>query len=190
MQQAIAGLPGIESLKRHWWALLIRGIIAILFGICCFLLTGATIVALVYLIGAFFIIDGVFMLVGAARSSSASSPSSWWWLIIGGIVGIAAGILTFVWPGITAFTLAIFVGAWALVTGVFELIMAIRLRKTLPNDWLWILNGVLSIILGVLVFLYPGAGLVALVYLLGFYALIAGFTMLALAFKLRRLAAV
>jgi len=78
--------------------------------------------------------------------------------------------------------------AWALITGVFELITAIRLRKTLPNDWLWVLNGVLSIALGILIVIWPGAGLVGLVYLLGFYALLAGFTMIGLAFKLRNLA--
>lgn len=181
-------MPGIESLKRHWWALLIRGIIAVIFGIICFFETGATIAALVFVIGFFFILDGILMLIGAARSSSAASTGSWWALLLGGVLGIVAGILTFMWPGLTAFTLAMLVAAWALITGVFELITAIRLRKTLPNDWLWILNGVLSIFLGIIVVVWPAAGLIGLVYLLGFYALIAGFTMIGLAFKLRTLA--
>ncbi|MBV8602433.1 MAG: HdeD family acid-resistance protein [Candidatus Eremiobacteraeota bacterium] len=188
MTQAIAGLPGVQALKEHWWALLIRGIVAILFGIVCFAETGAAIYALVLIIGAFFVIDGVLMVVGAIRSSSASNTAQWWWQIIGGIVGIAAGVLTFMWPGITALTLTIFVGAWAIVTGIFELMTAIRLRKVIPNEWLWIINGILSIILGVLIFMYPGGGIVALTWLLGFYAILAGITMLALAFRLRGLA--
>jgi len=188
MQQAAAGLPGFASLKQHWWSLLIRGIIAIVFGLCCFFLTGATLAALVLLIGAFFIVDGVFMLAGALRSSSASSTGEWWMMLLGGIVGIAAGVLTFMWPGITALTLAFFAGAWAFITGILELATAIRLRNVLPNEWLWIVNGVLSVLLGIGIALYPGAGLAALVWLLGFYAILAGITMLTLAFRLRALA--
>lgn len=167
---------------------MIRGIIAVIFGIICFFETSAALAALVFVIGFFFILDGILMLVGAARSSSAAGTGSWWALLAGGILGIIAGILTFMWPGLTAFTLALLVAAWALVTGVFELITAVRLRKTLPNDWLWVLNGVLSIVLGILIIIWPGAGLFGLVYLLGFYALLAGFTMIGLAFKLRNLA--
>lgn len=181
-------MPGAEALKAHWWAFLLRGIIAVLFGLACFFLTGATILALVIWIGIFFILDGIFMIVGAVRSSSASHTSYWWWQLIGGIAGIAAGVLTFMYPGITALTLTIFVGAWAIVTGAFELVTAIRLRAALPNEWLWIVNGMLSILLGIVIFVYPGAGLVGLVYVLGFYAILAGIAMLVLAFRLRRLA--
>ncbi|MBV8425454.1 MAG: HdeD family acid-resistance protein [Candidatus Eremiobacteraeota bacterium] len=182
-------MPGTDALKAHWWAFLLRAIVAILFGVACFTLTGATIFVLVIWIGAFFIIDGAFMIVGAVRSSSASHTSNWWWQLLGGIAGIIAGVLTFIWPGITALTLTIFVGAWAIVTGVFELMTAIRLRSTMPNEWLWIVNGVLSIVLGVFIWVYPAAGLVGLVWALGFYAILAGITMLGLAFRLRRLAA-
>jgi len=164
----------------------LRGIIAVLFGAVCFILTGAAIFALVIWVGAFFIIDGVLMIVGAIRSASESHMSHWWWQLLGGIAGIAAGILTFVWPAITAFTLAIFIGAWAIVTGVFELMTAMRLRATLPNEWLWIVNGVLSVLFGLFVFVFPGAGLVAVVYVLGFYAIIAGVAMIALSFRLRK----
>jgi uncharacterized membrane protein HdeD (DUF308 family) len=181
-------IPGAEALKAHWWALLIRGIIAVLFGVACFLLTGAAIFALAIWIGIFFILDGIFMIVGAVRSASASHTSHWWWQLLGGIVGIIAGVLTFMWPGITALTLAIFVGAWAIVTGAFELATAIRLRSALPNEWLWIINGILSVILGLLIFVFPGAGLVGLVWLLGFYAILAGIALITLSFRLRRLA--
>jgi uncharacterized membrane protein HdeD (DUF308 family) len=179
-------LPAPEALRAHWWALLLRGIVAVLFGLLCFVLTGATIFALVIWIGAFFIIDGVLMIVGAVRSASGSNMGRWLWQLLGGIVGIAAGILTFFWPGITALTLGIFIGAWALVTGIFELITAIRLRSAMPNEWLWILNGVLSVLFGLFVFVFPGAGLVAVVYILGFYAILAGVAMITLSFRLKK----
>lgn len=163
-----------------------RGIVALLFGLICFVVTGAAVFALVIWVGAFFIIDGVLMIVGAIRSASASNMSHWVWQLIGGIAGVAAGVLTFVWPAITAFTLAIFIGAWAIVTGVFELITAIRLRSTLPKEWLWILNGALSVLFGLFVFVFPGAGLVAIVYVLGFYAVIAGIAMITLSFRLKK----
>ncbi len=163
-----------------------RGIIALLFGLLCFVLTGAAVFALVIWVGAFFIVDGVLMIVGAIRSASASQMSHWLWQLIGGIAGVVAGILTFLWPGITAFTLAILIGAWAIVTGVFELITAIRLRSALPNEWLWILNGALSLLFGLFVFVFPAAGLVAVVYVLGFYAIFAGIAMIALSFRLKK----
>ncbi|HEY1726787.1 MAG TPA: DUF308 domain-containing protein [Candidatus Baltobacteraceae bacterium] len=181
-------LPAPEALKAHWWALLLRGIIALLFGALCFVLTGAAIFALVIWIGAFFVIDGVLMIVGAVRSASASNMGHWLWQLIGGIAGVVAGVLTFFWPGITAFTLGIFIGAWALVTGVFELMTAVRLRSALPNEWLWILNGVLSVLFGLFVFVFPGAGLVAVVYVLGFYAILAGIAMITLSFQLKKVA--
>jgi len=174
-----------ESLKGHWWAFLLRGIVALIFAAACFFLTGATIFVLVLWIGAFFFVDGILMIVGAIRAASGSHHTHWWWQILGGLVGIAAGVLTWIWPGITALTLAIFVGAWAFVTGIFELATAIRMRSALPNEWLWIVNGVLSILLGIFIAIFPGAGLVAFTWMLGFYALLAGIAMIALGFRLR-----
>lgn len=179
-------LPGAEALRAHWWAFLVRGIIAVLFGLVCFFLTGAALYALVLLIPIFFVLDGILMITGAIRSSSASQTGQWWWQILGGVAGIAVGVVMFLWPGITALTLAIFVAAWAIITGAFELATAIRLRTALPNEWLWIVNGILSILLGILIFIFPGAGLVALVWLLGFYALLAGIAMIALSFRLKK----
>jgi len=114
--------------------------------------------------------------------------SHWLWQLLGGIVGVAAGILTFFWPGITALTLGIFIGAWALVTGIFELITAVRLRSALPNEWLWIVNGLLSVLFGLFVFVFPGAGLIAIVYVLGFYAIFAGVAMIMLSLRLKKAA--
>lgn len=182
-------IPGADALKAHWWVLLIRGIIAVLFGLACFFLTGAAILALVIWIGVFFILDGILMIVGAVRGARDGHATHWEWQLLAGIAGIVAGVLTFMWPGITALTLAIFVGAWAIVTGAFELVTAIRMRATLPNEWLWVVNGILSIVLGLLIFIFPGAGLVGLVWLLGFYAVLGGIALVALSFRLRKLPA-
>lgn len=179
------GTLGTNALKAHWWAMLIRGIVAVLFGLLCFALTGAAIVVLIIWVGIFFIIDGIMMIVGAMHGSSQSHASHWLWQVLGGLIGIAAGIITFVYPGITAITLALVVGLWAIFTGVLELATAIRLRSALPNEWLWILNGILSILLGVFIFAFPGAGLVALVWMIGIYAVLAGVAMIALSFRLR-----
>jgi uncharacterized membrane protein HdeD (DUF308 family) len=177
-----------EALRAHWWALLLRGILAVLFGLLCFFWTGATLIALVFWIGIFFVLDGAFMIVGAVRSISSSNASHWWWQLLGGIAGIIAGVLTFMYPGITAYTLTILIGAWAIVTGVFELMTAIRLRAALPNEWLWIINGVLSILLGLYFFVFPLAGAISIVWILGFYAILAGVAMIALSFRLRKAA--
>ncbi|MGA3038194.1 MAG: HdeD family acid-resistance protein [Vulcanimicrobiaceae bacterium] len=165
-----------------------RGILAVLFGLLCFFWTGATLIALVFWIGIFFVLDGAFMIVGAVRSISSSNASHWWWQLLGGIAGIIAGVLTFMYPGITAYTLTILIGAWAIVTGVFELMTAIRLRAALPNEWLWIINGVLSILLGLYFFVFPLAGAISIVWILGFYAILAGVAMIALSFRLRKAA--
>ena len=182
------GTVNTDALRAHWWALLVRGIIAILFGLLCFFLTGAAIFALVIWIGVFFVLDGILMIVGAIQTARAWHKSQWWWQLVGGILGIAVGFLTFVWPGITAVLLATLIGAWAIVTGGYELATAIRMRAVLPNEWLWIVNGILSILLGIVIFVFPAAGLVAVVWLLGFYALLAGIAMIALSFRLRRTA--
>lgn len=174
-----------QSLKAHWWVFLVRALVALLFAVACFLLTGAAIVALVIWIGIFFILDGILMIVGAIRSGLDSHHSHWWWQAAGGVIGIAAGLLVLSRPDIAALTLAYFVAAWAYLTGILELATAIRLRRVLPNEWMWIVNGVLSILLGILISLFPEAGLVALVWWLGFYALLAGIAMAFLAFRLR-----
>jgi uncharacterized membrane protein HdeD (DUF308 family) len=179
------GMMAQRSVREHWWSFLVRGIIAIVFAIACIWLTGATILALTLWVGVFFIADGIFMIMGAYRSLRTSRHGHWWWQLLGGIVGIIAGALTLWWPGITAITLALFIGWWALMTGVLELITAVRFRSTLQNEWLWVLNGILSIILGALMALFPAAGLYAIVWMIGVYAFIAGVSMIVLAFRLR-----
>jgi uncharacterized membrane protein HdeD (DUF308 family) len=156
MTASLPGRPMLHALAKCWWLLLLRGIAAVLFGLLAFIWPGLTLVTLVLLYGAFALVDGVISLVAAFTGSAKPIPT--WWLVVVGLLGIAAGIVTFAWPGITAILLVLFIGAWALVHGIFEIIGAIQLRKEIDNEWMLILGGALSVLFGRIVLIAPGAG--------------------------------
>jgi uncharacterized membrane protein HdeD (DUF308 family) len=170
----------LHLLARYWWALALRGVFALLFGLLAFFMPGITLLTLVMLFGAYAFLDGIFDLVSAVRS-----PSHHWALILEGIVGIAAGILTFVWPGITAMVLLYLIAFWAIFTGVLEIIAGVRLRQALTDEFWLILMGVLSLLFGLFILIFPGAGALAVVLWVGAYAFIFGIMLIALAFRLR-----
>jgi uncharacterized membrane protein HdeD (DUF308 family) len=174
----------VITLARNWWALLLRGICAVIFGILAFIWPGITLGALVLLWGAFALIDGILSII-AAVSRREGSGIPWWALLLEGVLGIAAGILTFIWPGITALMLLFLIAAWAILTGIFEIVAAIRVRKEIEGEWWLVLSGILSIVFGVLLVARPGAGALAVVWLIGAYALIFGVFLIALSFKLK-----
>ncbi|MHB8733140.1 MAG: HdeD family acid-resistance protein [bacterium] len=177
------GSGTVQVLARNWWALALRGVFAIIFGLIALFMPGLTLLALVFVFGAYSLVDGIFGVAAAVRAAEAHNR--WGWLLVEGIAGILAGVIAFVVPGITAIVLLYLIAAWALVTGVFELIAGFRLRGHLANEWLLLLGGAASIILGVLLIVHPGAGALALLWLIGFYALLFGVLMLLLAFRLR-----
>src|SRR5438477_8466674 len=162
----------LDQLVRHWWVLAVRGALAILFGVIAFVLPGHALLALVLLWGAWAFIDGVFAMVAALRA--AERHARWGALLLEGVVGIAAGIFTFAWPGMTAIALLYLVAAWAIVTGILEIVAAVRLRRLIEGEWLLGLSGAASVLLGVLLMLMPAAGLVAWVWVIGAYALLFG----------------
>jgi uncharacterized membrane protein HdeD (DUF308 family) len=173
----------LETLKRGWGLLVLRGVIAVLFGILCFAMPGITLQAIVLLFGAYALVDGIFMLVVAIRAAKGMPGTGT--LVLLGLIGIAAGILTFFYPGITALSLVWVIAFWAISTGVFAIAAAIRLRKELTNEWMLILSGVLSIAFGVLAIMRPGAGALSILWLIGGYAIVFGIMLLALAFKIK-----
>jgi uncharacterized membrane protein HdeD (DUF308 family) len=173
-----------DLLARNWWLLALRGLAGVLFGILAFIWPGVTLVALVFLFGAFALVNGILSLV-LAWNAPRGFPR-FGSLILGGILGIAAGIITFILPGITALGLLIMIAAWAIATGILEIVAAIKLRKVIPNEWLWVLAGILSLIFGVLLLLQPAAGALVLVWWIGAYALVFGIVLMILAFRLRR----
>ena len=174
----------LPSETGHWWALALRGAIAILFGLAALLQAGHRVEALILLFGAYALVDGVFAIVGVFGGTRGGTPR--WLLLIEGIVGILAGLIAFVLPGLTAVLLLYLIAAWAVVTGISEIAMAIRLRQEITGEWALIVGGALSVIFGViLAVIGPVAGLLSLVWLIGVYALAFGILMLITAFQVR-----
>jgi uncharacterized membrane protein HdeD (DUF308 family) len=161
----------VDTLAQNWWVVLLRGIAGILFGLLTLFAPDISLAALVLFFGAYAFVDGVLAIISAVRHRGETDRG---WLIFEGIAGIAAGVLTFIWPGITALALLYVIAAWALVTGAFEIAAAIRLRKVITGEWLLILSGIASIGLGVLLVLFPASGALALVLWIGAYALVFG----------------
>jgi uncharacterized membrane protein HdeD (DUF308 family) len=170
-------------LARNWWALVLRGLFAVLFGIMAFAWPRLTLEVLVLLFGAYALVDGVFAIAAALVGRPRGMP--WWALLVEGLIGVAVGIVTFVWPGITALVLLYLIAAWAVLTGVFEIVAALRLRKEIRGEWLLALSGILSVLLGVALVIRPGAGALALVWLIGAYAIASGVLLIALGIWLR-----
>ena len=172
-----------SDLGRNWGWIVVRGIAAVIFGVLALVLPGVTLAALVLLWGAYALADGIIALIAAFRIRDRGKP--FWALLVVGILGIAAGILTFIWPGMTALVLLAFIAAWSLVMGIFQIIAAVRLRKSIENEWLLGLSGLLSIIFGVLMLINPGAGALAVIWVIGAYAVLFGVLLIALGIKLR-----
>ena len=177
-----AGAILLHSLAKHWWVLALRGIAAIVFGVLAFAWPGITVVSLVILYGAYAFVDGVFSIFAAI---GGGTPAPRWWLAVVGILGVLAGLIAFANPVLVGIYLLWFIGAWALVSGVMEIIGAIRLRKEIDNEWMLILHGVISVLFGILLLVEPLTAALALIWVIGAYAIAAGLIMIALAFKLK-----
>ena len=143
-------------LAHSWWTLVLRGVFAILFGIAAFLWPGLTLGALVLLFGAYAFVDGVFAIAAALVGRSGGLP--WWAMLVEGLIGVAAGIATVVWPGLTALALLYMIAFWSVATGVFEIVAAIRLRKEIQGEWALVLSGVLSVLFGLILVIFPARG--------------------------------
>ena len=175
----------IETLKRHWWVPVLRGIAAVLFGIMAFVYPGLTVAVLVLLFGAWILVDGVFRVIGAI--GHRASDKEWGFDLIIGIMGIIIGFLTFHAPRITALALIIYIAAWALMIGATEIALAIKLRREIKGEWFLILMGLLSIVFAVMLLWNPLPGALALVWLIGSYAIAFGILAVILGFRLRSL---
>lgn len=171
-------------LSRNWWAVALRGAIAIIFGVLALFWPGITVAVLVIMFGAYALVDGIFALVSAFSGKNKESRGL---MALIGVVGILFGLATLIWPGITAIALVFLIGAWAVVTGITEIVAAIRLRKEIKGEWLLIASGVISVVFGLLLWLAPGSGAIALAWLIGIYAIIFGVMLVALGFRLHKM---
>jgi len=175
----------IETLKRHWWVPVIRGIVAIVFGIIAFTHPGLAATTLVLFFGAWVLIDGIFRVVGAI-GHRASDPD-WGWHLVIGLLGIIVGLLTFHAPGITALALVIYIAAWALMIGASEIAIAVKMRREIKGEWFLILMGLASIVFAVLLLWNPIAGAAAVIWLIAWYAVVMGVLAIFFGFRLRSL---
>jgi len=180
----VGGLPLLRSLAENWWLLLLRGIAAVAFGILAIIWPGHTLLALIYLYGAYALVDGIFAL-GAAIFGHSGGMVPRWWLAVIGVIGILAGLVAFALPGMTAVILLLLIASWAIIVGVLEVIGAIRLRKEIEGEWWLIISGLLSIAFGVILFVRPGSGALALIWVIAIYAILAGASLIGHAFRLK-----
>jgi uncharacterized membrane protein HdeD (DUF308 family) len=172
-----------EILVYNWWLLAVRGAVAVLFAVLTFLMPDIALGALVSLFGTYAIVDGFCAIMAAFRTQFGEPRSGM--LILEGVAGVLAGVLTVMWPGISAFTLLYLIAGWAIVTGVFELSAAIRLRRVVSGEWMMIIAGIASLAFGVAILFAPVASALAMILWIGVYALIFGAILLALALRLR-----
>jgi uncharacterized membrane protein HdeD (DUF308 family) len=175
----------VHALAKNWWMLLLRGIAAIIFGALALAWPGLTLLTLIQVYGVFALVDGLLAIVAAI---TGGAPAPRWWLAVVGLLGIATGLAMFAMPGVTALVLLYFIAGWAIATGVFQIIGAINLRKEIDNEWYLILGGIVSVLFGVGVMMAPGAGALALLWVIGLYAVFMGVMFIALAFRLKKLA--
>jgi len=175
----------LEILTRYWWAAVLRGVVAVAFGVMAVAWPEITLRVLVLLFGAFVLVDGLIAVVTAA--SGAGLVRHRGWLVVEGVAGIVVGVLTFLWPDITTLALLYLIAAWALVTGALEIVAAVRLRREIRREWLLALNGVLSVLFGVLLVAWPTTGALAVTLVIGVYAIVFGIVLIWLGLRLRRL---
>jgi uncharacterized membrane protein HdeD (DUF308 family) len=172
-------------LSRYWWVLVARGLLAILFGVLAFVLPGATAGALVLAFGIFAAADGV--LAFFAGFSSIGETSSWWILVLHGLLGIGIGVLTLFHPGITAMALLAYVALWAMLVGALQVVAAIQLRRVISGEFWLALGGLLGILFGALILARPMEGALAVIWMVGVFALAYGTMLLAGGIRVRRM---
>jgi uncharacterized membrane protein HdeD (DUF308 family) len=175
----------LRTLAQNWWAIMLRGVVAVLFGLSAFAWPGLTLAILVLLYGAYALVEGVLAVLWAVAGRRAGAFP--WGVLLAGLAGIAFGIVTFAWPGLTALALIYLVGWWAIIRGVFEIIAAFHLRREIDNEWLLGLAGLLSVLFGIFVILAPGAGALALIWWIGAFAVVVGVLTIILSLRLKGL---
>ena len=176
----------VDTFRLNWWLVALRGLVAVLFGVLALLWPGVTLITLVWLFGAFALVNGILSLMLAAKAPKGYPRVGS--LILGGLLGILAGLLTFVMPGITALGLLILIAAWAIVTGIMELVAPLSFPMSFGRGLLMALAGVVSIVFGILIAAQPASGLLAVVWLIGVYAIVFGVMYIVVYFESRSLA--
>jgi uncharacterized membrane protein HdeD (DUF308 family) len=176
------GMSLAASMARSWWTFIVRGVLAILFGLICLFFPPVAIIALATLFGFWLLLDGFS---GLAVAWQMRNKGGWWLPLLEGIAGLIAGFLAIVWPTITALVLVLFVGFWAIVTGAFEIWAAIRLREQIKGEFWMGLAGAISVLFGIYVIIFPGAGILSVLWLIAIFAIAFGISLIGLGWRLR-----
>ena len=174
---------GTRDHTPSWWVLALRGLVAILFGLAALFWPGLILAVLIVFFGAYALVDGILAIVAGFRSSGGGMRRSL--LLIEGVIGILFGVLALFWPDLTALALLYIIAFWSILSGTARIVMAIMLRREIENEWSIALSGVLSVILGIVLVLLPGAGLLAYTWLIGLLALAVGIALIYYAFRVR-----
>ena len=169
--------------KSVWWLVLLRGIFMVIFGIIALVSPGIALLSLVWVFGFYAILDGITAVMIGIR---ARGEPHWVWVIVQGVVSVLAGVIALIWPGVTALVLLFVVAFWAIVLGIGEIGGAFASRKRGSSAWGWTLAaGILNVVFGVLLLIWPASGILALVWLVGIFALAGGLALILLAFRVR-----
>ena len=172
-----------KSLSQNWWLVVLRGVLAILFGVLAFIWPAITWLTLIVMFGVYAIVDGIIAII-SGFSRTKESPR-WWTFLLEGLLGIGAGVVALIWPGLTSLVLIYMIASWAVITGILEIAAAVRLRNEISNEWVLGLGGLVSIGLGILLFFQPAAGGLAIIWTIAAYALIFGVLLVILGVRLR-----
>ncbi|MEJ2024004.1 MAG: HdeD family acid-resistance protein [Deltaproteobacteria bacterium] len=172
----------LTLIAQNWWLYVLRGFLALGFGMMALLWPGLTLRVLVTLFGAYVLLEGVLALGSAFKYRTQKSP---WPLLVRGVAGILAAIFAFILPGLAAAALLIFIAVWAILTGILETYAAVHFRRKIKGEWVLGLAGILSVLIGILLIINPGAGALAVVWLIGIYAIILGWVLIYFGFKVR-----
>jgi uncharacterized membrane protein HdeD (DUF308 family) len=175
----------LALLSKYWWVLVVRGVMAVALGVFAFVWPLQTIAALVLVFGATALADGAFAI--AASIAGHSITPYWWVLLLQGLLGVGVGVLTLFNPAITAAALLVYIAAWAIGMGVLQVIAAVRLRREITGEWWIALAGVAGIAFGVLLMRNPAEGALAVLWLIGSFALVWGVMLMIGGFDVRRL---
>ncbi len=173
----------LEQLARNWSWIALRGAAAVIFGVLALAWPGATLYVLVLVWGAYALAEGVFALIAAFKVRDRGRPM--WSLVAIGILGILAGVVAFLWPGVTALMLLMFIAVWAFFMGIFQIVAAVRLRKEIQHEWLLGLSGALAVIFGAVMMANPAEGALAVIWVIAAYTIVFGVLLIVAAFRLR-----
>lgn len=174
---------GEQTFRRYWWMLILRAVVTILFGIAVIIWPRISLLIFILFFGAFALVDGIIAIV--ASFSLRRATSNWWVVLLGGLLGIGIGLVTFFWPGLTALTLLYIVAAWAIIIGIAQLAAVFTPGPSIVSGWLLTLAGILAILLGIFLFIRPGAGILSIIWLVGIWAIAEGVLLLIRAFQSR-----